>query len=485
MKRFDCIFHLFLIQGILGSESTSKAGLCIALSRLATRLDLLQSLPLENGVFQASLDIDAAPCGLAWSESKIILTTVAPDKFLSNYSATSTNIPGLLEEQIDGKTLLLQKNKLNKMDYYSTFLYLNGHVLVLTGGVVQRDLEMVAFIVESENQGVYELTSDSQKRPLGFHIKTLNTCNTQCETYIHMAGLRHTRKQVLGIRARRDHRLTCYPFELLLYRDLGPIVQTIMVNHIPLDQEYIYNIDTYLGDAHPTIENDYPKVSFGMQSVYLIRLVQIIKHFQSLSIITVPFVSKDIQDLSTYIDEYPGGVFSTENINSILLQGETVLNHSEPSTKYFEALMQAEPQLRMFFIDFEVPFFLPSTFEIALCYDRTVDESIRDRIVVRQLYSEHVPFSIQLNLRNGIKANFELLAFIDENGSLHALEEVTTSYVVFRIYGRANEAETLILDPECDSDGRPTLRFIGTGDAFYGHRPLESRKTQSTAKMQT
>lgn len=255
-----------------------------------------------------------------------------------------------------------------------------------------------------------------------------------------------------------------------------------MANNIPLYQDQPFNDLVPVGDAEVIQDKDSYRPLVG-QSIHLIRLVQTIKYLQSLSIINVPFENGIIQAISHSIDNYPNGLFATGRSDPMLLQGiEALLNSSLPHT-YFDALIRAEPQLERFFVESEIGICPYRKGECdSLIHNQSFDTSFRAQIVHCQFHSNNIPFNIQLTIREGTRAGFELLAFIDETGALHVFEDVTTSYVVIKIYGCANEAETLILDLGCDEEGRPTLTFSGVGEAFYGYRPTGPRKTKSAAK---
>lgn len=173
MKVYLCGFSLILILSVLGSKDDFQSLLCEKLRLVANEYELLTPSPSKEAE-DKTLDFDAPlSCGLDWNTEKIVLKAFGdvPEKYYSAFYYNDD--PTLPKDQIEGKLLFVPEKVFKLWEACTSSLHLNGYRLDLAGGIVERNGDLMAFVIDSTTGRAYELKADGKREGLIRVLKSM------------------------------------------------------------------------------------------------------------------------------------------------------------------------------------------------------------------------------------------------------------------------------------------------------------------------
>lgn len=440
LMKLSCISTLILIQSVLGSISESTLQYCQQVKLLATKLGLLVELPLGEAELEDPGFLEL-PCGLPWNTKKLI-----PRRFNNVVNTNTFNFwhiddPTLPMEQIKGRMLLVPQLKLGN-GYNNILLCINGRLLVLAAGLFKRNNKTAAFTFDLAHKRATLLTLEGEgTETLALARRTVAEDSWIKYYRVVKDGiLSHNQQFLLGLTKPNEEGE--YPFELLLYHEIGPLLQAVDIINIPLCQK-IFNIDS---NVNPETESSHLTAQRGCsvrdQGIYLIKLIQLLKYFHAQHGLNTQFEDKLFQDISNYIDSYDQSSSRQEQDGKIFV--EIIEFISDLVSKYgniglglgFKAFISREPRL----IDnFLVPDPVDECSSTVFNSDFPFDQQMFDASTCHRLlpcsvpFGGTIPFSLALGVRKMEEGNesrlinLELCAFIDEARSLYIFQKKVIS----------------------------------------------------------
>lgn len=511
MKLPFCLAALTLIQSVLGSDLVSNAELCPKLKLVAIELGLLSETPLEK----ENLD-DVLPCTLPWNNHLII--PKKPDSANhGQYSKICYNHDSdLLEEQINGRILVLLEDVANNGVPNPFVLHLNGHRLGLVGGVIERNGLMMAFVYDSETQMATGLDSGGQKEQLMVIYEP--SSSSPFGQYGHWS---HSQVYLHDLmRPKQEDPLESICFHALLYRDLGRVERAANLGNIPLRIRYLSLDKIVLPEDATVIQQQHPETFLRSQGAYLVRLVQLFKHIRDQFCLDISFENEIIQAISNSIETYDATLSAVDFSEKILLEGIKFLTSPSTIPNYFEAFIHREPELAQVFLNLDPnslrlpvpPSQLPRPLPIAfICPDhppipcslrsllksdpetnpvcspnpilrldeQRLEDSINVRLISFQTMGDNMPLTLEVCDENNQEVRLKLFAFINETGTLILFKKLFNCMAV-SIYGGNLEVASLNLNLNLDlHEGQPALAFSGHGVVFYRLTPKRFKSVKS------
>lgn len=546
MKLFYYLATLVLIQGIQDSDIHIAADFCAKLEALAQHFDLLTAIsviPDPN-----SKGFDVPPCDLSWNGEKIIMKRFDKDP-KKHYSKTFYNHdPTLSKDLIQTRLLIMPRRVIKRWQSYTKYMYLNGHLLGLVGGICERYSEVVAFTFDLKTEKAYELGPKGQREELVMSFKTRNTPLARSRGLYHkqkyfleldrhsltehslkwkqklekqrhklltkegslqvqlqavkmnnpyeqlpdpevqIQGLQRQQKEMKKRRRRLEKKI--FSLELLFYHDLGPIEKAVDLVNIPLnDEKYSSTDEIEVSEDVPAEEKGGLKVFLRAQSIFLVRLVQLIKHFKAKSHEDTALEGAILKPISNLIDTFDMTACEAEKdqlIKELLLTAIELVPHSSimPECTFFcylHALCRLDDQIRNLFVN-------PRP-EIDALYipkrssdldQETFNDSIWDQILVRGVWDRTIHLTLELSVKEQkMAANFELFAFISNKHVLYIFKRIADRITV-SIYGDSVEEKIINIELGLDTEGTATLELSGCGLAFYRYRPSHHRTIKAT-----
>lgn len=471
MKQLFCLTALALVKSVACLNHYDEST-CEHLKLVADKLGLLEEAVSSNP--ERPKPAEELPCGLPWKTNQMIMKEFDDSKE-KDYSRKYMNEDlAVSVDTMEERTLMISGKRFDTWKEKPLILHLNGRRFRLVGGI-HKGSSVFGFTFDPLTNKAYML------EPSGQEELTVRFCWLRASLSIykghcvdHDCNLERlvTLLQSLTPQHQKEI-LDQNPFKILLYRDFGPVIKPSEFDGVPLCVDQISDDEFNIPDGIVTMHGTQPtKSRFKEESLSLIRLVQVIKHFKTKVRPDTPLEGTIVEDISKFLDTFDKDWTEDEKdlfAKGVLLRGiELLCNPFERQIyvpDYINALIVQDPRLKDLFLipdsGERPPLLLYPEFPL----DRHIfPEVAREQILPHGLIDEKVPQSLGLRIGKE-KAIFKLFAFIGEEGTLHVLEE-NGKYMKIETHGRKQRTQVLNLELEFDRKGNPTS-LHGKGVAFY------------------
>lgn len=482
MNLLVYVSALVILQSVLGSNCCTDLA-CEKLRLVANRLDLLTTKSLEPAMpGNEQLAPDTLPCELPWKVNRIILKQVDPPPGESYdpeiYYRQDPNLSG---EQIKGKVLLIQEKAVGSWRSSPMFLHLNDHVFGLIGGVFENNKGTAAFLLDLSNQSAQTLEAEYQGEALTIQACYINLCP------VYYTYLGFSQKYLCELtRQGQERGVSNFSLKALFYHDLGLVEKAAEFPNIPLRQEHLPRNKVILPKIVNPITYRSPEIFFTIQSMSLIRIMQMIKYFKSAFAPDFYFENPAIQVISDSIDTYTTALSKEEKegfFEEILLRANDLIISPPTIPSCLNALICHDEKIRGLFLnpgpDADSLYPFGPSFDFSL---ETFSDSAWEQILSYDVDSQFFPLTLKLNIKGNQNAEFVPFAFIDYRNSVLYILRETGDYLAVNIYGKEDDVVVLNMYLERDAENKPTLLTIGNGIVFYRHRPSRFASTKSAPK---